>query len=290
MSVETRDILKAQPLLQTELFANVEVTLQAIDVDKLSPGIYQNREHFDEKALQELAQSLISCGGNISPLNVRPRGKDKFEIIAGERRWRAAQIAGLDKLLCLVGDFSDRQAASITVSENLQREDLNPIEQAQGYQRMSQEFDLTHKEIAESVGKSRVAISNSLRLLSLSLGVRDMLKRGTLSEGHGRTLLGLDPRDQVAVANKARRNEWSVRKLETYIRELNSPKEDLPPSNEDFDIKALEDEVSQQLGHPFRIRLDKRTGKGEFRINFYNAVDFEAALDRIRDTLQLEKL
>src|SRR4029079_3847018 len=168
-------------------------TLQQITIDRLSRGKYQPRQHFDPEKLQELADSIKSTDWLLQPIVVRPLSDGNYEIVAGERRWRAAQLAGLGEVSCLVFNYSDEQALQASIVENISRADLNPIEEAQAYQRLIDEFHYLHEEVAASVGKSRTAITNSLRLLKLDPRVQKFLIEGKLSEGHGKILASLEP-------------------------------------------------------------------------------------------------
>jgi ParB family chromosome partitioning protein len=273
------------------MFEGVDVAFTSLDVDLLSPGRFQTRTEFSEVALNELAADLKAMGINYNPIIIRPINRTSYEIIAGERRWRAAQIAGISKLMCLVGKFDYEQASTIAISENLQREDLNPIERATGFKRMIDELGFTQLEVANTVHKSRGAVANSVRLLSLNIRVRDQLISGRITEGHGKALLALDVKDQVSMSDKVRINDWSVRKLEEEVKKILKPKKHPePPLSVDFDIKSLEEEISESLGHPLRIHINKMTGAGKLEVDFYNPNDFDAALERIRESLNIEKI
>jgi len=169
--------------------------LSELDIDRIQRGKYQPRQHFDQQSLQELADSIRSQG-IVQPIVVRPEG-DHFELVAGERRWRAAQIAGLQKIPAVIRKLDSKSAAAIALIENIQREDLNPLEQAQALLRLIDEFDLTHQQVADSVGRSRASVSNLLRLLDLADPVKDQINRGLLDMGHARALLGLILHDQI---------------------------------------------------------------------------------------------
>lgn len=197
-------------------------TLQQIAIDLLVRGKYQPRQHFDPEKLRELADSIISTGGLLQPIVVRPTADSKYEIVAGERRWRAAQMAGLADVSCLVCQYSDDQALQAAIVENISRADLNPVEEAQAYQRLIDEFQYLHEEVAASVGKSRTAITNSLRLLKLDPRVQQYLITGQLTEGHGKILAGLAPHHQIDLAERAQKNGWNVRKMELEAKNSNN--------------------------------------------------------------------
>ena len=180
-------------------------------------GRYQPRVQFEPVKLQELADSIKNAG-LLQPIVVRPVSDHQYEIIAGERRWRATQLAGLDEINCLVREFNDEQAAEAATIENIARVDLNPIEEAKAYQRLIDEFRYVHEEIAATVGKSRTAITNSLRLLKLDSRVQKLIIQGDLSEGHAKILVTLDPIDQFAIAKKAIQYRWSARKIVRWLK------------------------------------------------------------------------
>lgn len=188
-----------------------------LPVTSLQAGQYQPRQDFNVTELQELAQS-ISSQGLIEPLVVRPIAKERYEIIAGERRWRAAKLAGLNEVPCLIGDYSDQQACALTLIENIQRQDLNLIEEATGYKRLIEEFHYHQDEIAALVGKSRSHVANILRLLTLTDKVKQLVRDKVLSFGHARVLVGLNPEQQEMFAQQIIGEEWSVRHLEQEIK------------------------------------------------------------------------
>ncbi|MFT7528843.1 MAG: ParB family chromosome partitioning protein, partial [Arenicella sp.] len=190
--------------------------ISELGVDQIQRGNYQPRQHFDEQALQELADS-ISAQGVIQPIVVRPQGSH-YELIAGERRWRAAQIAGLQTIPVVIRDLDSKSAAAIALIENIQREDLNPLEESQALMRLIEEFDLTHQQVADSVGRSRAAVSNLLRLLDLADPVKDQVNRGLLDMGHARALLALIRHDQIEVAVIVVNRGLSVRETEALVK------------------------------------------------------------------------
>lgn len=235
-----------------------------IPVDLLSRGRFQPRRKFDIEQLQELADSIKSAG-LIQPIVVRPKDDKHFEIVAGERRWRAAQLAEIDTVPCLVNYYSDEQTAAVSTIENINRVDLNPIEEAQAYQRLIDEFDYLHEEIAAVVGKSRVKITNSLRLLKLDSQVQELLIKGELTEGHGKVLAGLTVKQQRELAKKAINYGWSVRKIEQEVKRAQA---NINSDEKDPNIANLEAELSDYVGSQVSIDFGER--KGQLKIDFHN--------------------
>lgn len=252
--------------------------LQQISIDLLIRGKYQPRQHFDQEKLQELAASIISTGGLLQPIVVRPM-KDKYEIVAGERRWRAAQIAGLTEIACLVFPYSDEQTLQASIIENINRSDLNPIEEAQAFQRLIDEFNYLHEEVAASVGKSRTAITNSLRLLKLTPTVQQYLISGELSEGHGKILASLTPEQQNELADKCVKRGWNVRRIEIEAKkyQFEATKEG---KFSDVNLKHLEQALSDHLGNRVQVSYEERGG-GYLNIRFNNIDELEGHFDRI---------
>lgn len=234
--------------------------LRNIAVDALQPGKYQPRAHIEQKALAELAASIKSQGV-MQPVLVRPVAAGRYEIVAGERRWRAARMAGLTTVPALVKDVPDNQALVAALIENIQREDLNPLEEAVGMQRLAQEFGLTHQAIADTLGRSRAAITNTLRLLELAPPVRELLAGGRIDMGHARALLALPLARQVELANEAARKGLSVREVESRVASaLKAPQRRQPRA--DRDVARLEEEWSDRLGTTVQIKpRGKRGGK-----------------------------
>ena len=244
--------------------------LKRIPIEYLQPGKYQPRKDFDREQLAELADSIRSQG-IIQPLIVRTNGERKYEIIAGERRWRAAQLAGLSEVPAVVREITDDSAIAMALIENIQRENLNSIEEAEALQRLIDEFSMTHEEISECVGKSRSTISNLLRLLSLNGDVKMMVERGDLEMGHARAMLTLDGDMQTAVARAVVDKGMSVRDTEGYIRRMHEPKKNVQTNYEDPDIIRLQNTLSDKLGAPVSI-AHARGGKGKLVIK-YNSLD-----------------
>ncbi len=250
--------------------------LKEIPVDRLQRGRYQPRRHFAEEELQELAQSIRSSG-LIQPIVVRPISGENYEIIAGERRWRAAQLAGLHELSCLVSNYNDEQAAAVSTIENINRVDLNPIEEAQAYRRMILEFNYRHDEMAAIVGKSRVKITNVLRLLKCNKRVQQLLIDGKLSEGHGRALAALPSEEQERWAEHCAARGWSVRRLEREIKASHfSPKE---KERGDPDIEILANELGDYLGCHVAVEFNEQHCR--LHIDCGNIEIFEGVLERI---------
>ncbi len=251
--------------------------LKSIPIDCLQRGQYQPRTWFDEDSLKELSQSILAQG-LIEPLVVRKHTESTYEIIAGERRWRAAMMAGLSEVPCLISDYSDEQAAAVTLIENIQRQDLSLLEEANGYQRLLSEFHFNQAEIATLVGKSRSHIANLLRLLTLCPSVQENIHRGQISLGHARMLVGLDDVLQKKLAQRVIENHWSVRKLEDEVRATKCPMPGLMPS--DRDIARLETQLAEQIGAPVQLLPDNDQG-GWLKIKFYNNDTLAGLLDRL---------
>lgn len=254
--------------------------LQNISVELLLRGKYQPRQQFEPDKLQELADSIKTMGGLLQPIVVRPlpeqpaRAGQHYEIVAGERRWRAAQIAGLDEVSCLVFAYTDEQALQASIIENISRKDLNPIEEAQAYQRLIDEFHYLHDEVAASVGKSRTAITNALRLLRLDKRVQQMIINNQLSEGHGKILVGLKPQHQLELAKSCALKGWSVRKIELEAKKIQLGNDPNKNPYTDSNIRYLETVLSEHVGN--RVQLDyEDKGGGYMRIRFNNIDELE---------------
>jgi len=234
--------------------------LRELPVDELQPGKYQPRSQMSQETLAELAESIKSQGV-MQPILVRPAPDGRFEIVAGERRWRAARMAGLATVPALVKDIPDNQALAAALIENIQREDLSPLEEASGIQRLVQEFGLTHQAIAETLGRSRAAVSNLLRLLELAPPVRELLSQGRLDMGHARALLALPVTPQIELARLAAAKGLTVREVERRVADALKKAEPRRP-RADRDITRLEDEWSDRLGTTVQIKpRGKRGGK-----------------------------
>lgn len=250
--------------------------LMTLKVGELQPGKYQPRSYMDEEALQTLAAS-IKTQGIMQPILVRPLAVGGYEIIAGERRWRASQIAGLTEVPVVVRTIPDEAALAMALIENIQRENLNPLEEAQGIKRLIDEFDMTHEQAAEAVGRSRAAVSNLLRLLTLCAPVQEMLIHGKLDMGHARSLIGLSGAHQVILAERIVHDQLSVREAEKIVKVFNeAPDEEVKDkqaasknNREDHDVLRLQESLSEQLGTAVIIQNGKN-GKGVLKINYAN--------------------
>jgi len=252
-------------------------------LDSMQAGKYQPRTRMDEGALQELAAS-IRAQGVMQPILVRSIGGERYEIIAGERRFRAAKLAGLEEVPVLVKNVPDQAAAAMALIENIQREDLNPLEEAQGIQRLLDEFDFTHEQAAESVGRSRSAVSNLLRLLNLATPVQTMLLAGDLEMGHARALLAVDAATQIQLANQVVNRRMSVRETEKLV---SSTTKEAPATKARVahdggrDTRRLEEELSDLLSANVKIKMGGR-GRGKLQIDFGDLDALEGILGRLR--------
>jgi ParB family chromosome partitioning protein len=255
-------------------------TYQLLPVDSLQPGLYQPRINFEPTALQELADS-IATQGLIEPLIVREITTGFYEIIAGERRWRACKLAGLTEVPCLLGEYSDEQAATVTLVENIQRQELNLIEEASGYKRLIEEFHFQQEQIAKLVGKSRSHIANLLRLLTLCPDVQDSIRAGQLSLGHARLLVGMLPAKQLQLLSEIQKHSWSVRFLEEKIKQLKN-KSNLEAINsfKNQDIVKLESLVADHIGAPVQIHCGHGQG-GWLQVQFFDNDTLSGLLERM---------
>ncbi|MAZ38787.1 MAG: chromosome partitioning protein ParB [Legionellales bacterium] len=253
--------------------------LKQLPIECLSRGKFQPRKQFDIEALTELSESIKSSG-LIQPIVVRPISDKQYEIVAGERRWRAAQKAGLTEVSCLINAYSDEQTAAVSTIENVNRVDLNPIEEAYAYQRLIDDFGYLHDEIAAVVGKSRSKITNLLRLLVLDKRVQTFLIEGEITEGHGKILAGCSESIQYQLAEKCIRQGWSVRKLEQMAKLHTQPKTAMQNA-EDVNIKALESLASEQVGAAVKLEHDEVERSGWLKIKYYNADTLAGILDKL---------
>ncbi|MDF1643486.1 MAG: ParB/RepB/Spo0J family partition protein [Pseudomonadales bacterium] len=248
--------------------------LRHLPVEFMQRGKYQPRKDMNSEALEELAESIKSQG-LMQPIVVRAIGKDRYEIIAGERRWRACQLAGLETIPVLLREISDQSAVAMALIENIQREDLNPMEEAVALSRLQAEFELTHQEVAQAVGKSRTTVTNLLRLITLADRVKTMLEHGDLEMGHARSLISLSEHQQIDVANQIVDKGLSVRQSEALVRKMIAAAEnkDTIASNieNNPDIDALQEKLSYQLGASVLLQCNAR-GKGKMVIS-YNTLD-----------------
>ena len=258
--------------------------LAELPIEKLQRGVYQPRSHMDEESLHELAES-IKAQGILQPILVRPahskQSAEQYEIIAGERRWRAAQIAQLEKVPVIIRDIPDEATLAVALIENIQRENLNPIEEAVGLHRLLEEFDLTHQQVAEHVGRSRSAVSNLLRLLALEDRVKDLVFAGELEMGHARALLALPKERQYSVAESVVKKQLSVRQTEGYIKQETQPiNKKTEKIKVDPDIKHLEDELSDKL--QAQVSIQDKKGKGKLIISYSSLAALDGILKKIK--------
>ena len=258
------------------------LSVAQIALDDLTPGQYQPRSKMYKSTLEELSQS-IKEQGVLQPLVVRRLASGRFEIVVGERRWRASQMAGLSTVPAIVKDLNNDETAKIALIENLQREDLNALDQARGLFRLQREFNLSQENLASSVGKSRSTVTNLLRLLNLSLEVQAFLEEGKIEMGHARSLLTLEEADQIALAQQVIAESLSVRQCEALASGFSAKTKSQTKSekNKDPNTAALERELSEILGSPVDIKHNA-TGKGKLVINFKNLDALQGVLDKIK--------
>ncbi|KFZ28124.1 chromosome partitioning protein ParB [Pseudidiomarina atlantica] len=257
--------------------------LQKLPIEFLQPGKYQPRKDMSPEALEDLAAS-VKAQGIIQPIVVRELETDKYEIIAGERRWRAAQMARLSEVPCLVKSVPDEAAVAIALIENIQREDLNAMEEATALQRLLDEFQLTHQEVADAVGKSRATVTNLLRLNNLEQETKTLLERGDIEHGHAKLLLALQGEQQSEIARTIAAKAMTVREAEKLVRLTLEPKKPTAPKQPDADIQRLEQRLSERLGAAVAINHGRK-GKGKVVIN-YSSLD---ELDGILTHFQLSE-
>ncbi|SFD19134.1 ParB/RepB/Spo0J family partition protein [Clostridium uliginosum] len=251
-----------------------------ISINKIKSNIEQPRKNFDSEKIIELAQS-IKLHGIIQPLIVREKDDDQYVIVAGERRWRAAKISGLKEIPCVIMELSDRDVLEISLIENIQREDLNPIEEALAYKKLLDDFQITQSELSNRLGKSRVSITNTMRLINLDNRVQQYLIEGIISEGHGRTLLGIDNKDlQYDLAQQVIDNKLSVRELEKLIKNINEDKDKSSNTKEET-LNQYYKEIRTQLQNYFgtKVNLSNKKNKGKIEIEYYSEDDLQRILD-----------
>ena len=252
--------------------------VQTLPIEFMQRGKYQPRRDMDPEKLKELSDS-ISAQGIIQPIIVRKVAADKYEIIAGERRWRAAQLAELQEVPVLIKDIDDRSVMAIALIENIQREDLNALEEAEALHRLQDEFELTHQQIAQAVGKSRTTVTNLLRLLELASEVKTMLGKGLLEMGHARALLGLDEDKQIEIANKAVKQGLTVRAVEKLVREQHEEKP-VAAKKLDPDTLRLQRELSERTGAKVEIN-HQSGGKGKLIFSYTSLEELEGIINKI---------
>ncbi len=256
--------------------------LRQLPVDLLRRGKYQPRTHMDPAALEELAAS-IKAQGVVQPIVVRSLPNGEYEIVAGERRWRAAQLAGLEAIPAVVRKIPDEAAIAIALIENIQRENLNPVEEANALQRLIDEFGMTHQQVAEAVGRSRAAVTNLLRLLTLQADVREMLEQARMDMGHARALLALEGGAQSKAAHQVVEKGLSVRETENLVRRLLTKSSTHAASHDavDPDVRALQQQLSEKLGAKVRIQHTRR-GRGRLVIEYNTLEELDGILAKIR--------
>lgn len=265
------------------VISDADVLMQ-IGVDQIRRGSWQPRRNFDQELLQELADSL-KAQGMIQPVLVRPFANGAYELIAGERRWRAAQLAGMQEIPALIRDMEDQRVAAVSLIENIQRKDLNPLEEAQAFERLCDEFGMTHKAVAESVGRSRASVSNLMRLLELHDEVKVMVDKGLLEMGHARALLGVSTEQQPELARRVVDQGLTVRAIEKLIRDQQSgtPARGTSRSDRvsDPDIDRLSRKLGELLGTSVEIR-HKTSGSGRLEISYTSVSELEGILEHIK--------
>lgn len=267
----------------SEAPASTDGEMRALPIEMIQRGKYQPRRDMHPEALEELAES-IKAQGVMQPIVVRPVSADKYEIIAGERRWRATQLAGLDSIPVLIKHVPDEAAIAMALIENIQREDLNPMEEALALFRLKEEFELTHQQVAEAVGKSRAAVTNLLRLMSLREEVQRMLEHGDLEMGHARALLSLNAEQQSQAAATIVSKGYSVRQTEALVRSLLARKEASKvnvSTKIDPDIKQLQDQLSEKIGVPVLIQHGAK-GKGKLVLKYSDLNELDGILNHIK--------
>ena len=267
-------------LPKKESVEKTETGLREIPIEFIQPGKYQPRTYFAEHSIAELSES-IKAQGVIQPIVLRPLSEDRYEIIAGERRWRASQLSGLEKVPAVIRTIDDEAALSMSLIENIQREDLNPLEEAKALQRLIDEFQFTHQEVANAVGKSRSAVTNSLRLIQLAPPVAEMLATGDLEMGHARALLTLVADQQIQIAKKVVSKGLNVRQTEDLVRAVgkSTPKTGIT-AKQDPDTKRLEQNLALALGQPVQIKHSKK-GTGKLVINYGSLDELEGVLAKM---------
>jgi ParB family chromosome partitioning protein len=261
-----------------------EGSLQTLSISDLKPGKYQPRSIMQEEALHALSQSILKQGV-MQPIIVRPIGNNQYEIIAGERRWRAAKLANLNEVPVIIKNIPDESALAMALIENIQREDLNPLEEAIGIKRLIDEFNMTHEEAADAVGKSRVTVSNLLRLLTLTKPVQDRLLSGKIDMGHARALIGLEGSQQIMLCEEVIQKNLSVREVEALVKNLqNSYKTDKPissPKKTNADVRQLEESLAETLGASVTIDA-KKNGSGVLKVHYSNLEQLDEILKKIK--------
>ena len=271
---------KGAAALFSDIADNLEETSSVVmlNIIDVQPNANQPRRNFDDEKLDALADS-IKANGIIQPIIV-VKHDDMYMIVAGERRWRAARKAGLKEIPAIVQDYSDKQIMEVALIENLQREDLNPVDEAMGYKTLMNMFSLTQEQISERIGKSRSAVANSLRLLNLSEEVLELIKEGKITEGHAKVIMSLkDPSEQLAAANAVINKGLSVRETEQLVKaKLNPPRTIIKPNRQLAEyLSDLEDNISKTMGT--RVKIHHKNGKGKIEIDYYSNDEFERIME-----------
>ena len=280
-AVETEGGTVSEETVSAGSMATAAVSQNKLGIDLIKRGRFQPRRNFDEEKLRELADS-IAAQGVIQPIVVRPVN-DHYEIIAGERRWRAAQLAGLGEMPVVIRDVDDQAAMAMALIENIQRDDLNQLEEAEALQRLLNEFTLTHQQIAQAVGKSRTTVTNLLRLIELERDVKELLEQGKLEMGHARAILGLKGTQQSDAAARVVRSGLSVRETEKLVRRLQGLEEKPVPAAEkiaDPNIRSLEQQLCDKLGAIVKLQSGAR-GKGRLVISYNSLEELDGILEHI---------
>jgi ParB family chromosome partitioning protein len=254
--------------------------LQQLPIEFLTPGKYQPRKDMSQEALEDLASS-IRAQGVIQPIVVRPLAKDKFEIIAGERRWRASQLAQLSDVPCIVKDVPDEAAVAIALIENIQREDLNAMEEAVALERLLTEFALTHQQVADAVGKSRASVTNLLRLNQLNDDVKLLLEHGDIEMGHARALLALKDTEQSDAGRLVAAKQLTVRETENLVRRILEPKPVVAEKPRDPDVVSLEQQLSERFAAPVQISYNNK-GKGKLEISYSSLDELDGIIAKLQ--------
>ena len=261
-----------------------EGSLQTLLISELQPGKYQPRSIMQEEALLALSQSILKQGV-MQPIIVRPVGNNQYEIIAGERRWRAAKLANLNEVPVIIKNIPDESALAMALIENIQRENLNPLEEAVGIKRLIDEFNMTHEEAADAVGKSRVTVSNLLRLLTLTKPVQDRLLNGKIDMGHARALIGLEGSQQIMLCEEIIQKNLSVREVETLVKNLQNGYKTGPisssPKKTNADVRQLEESLAEALGASVTINA-KKNGSGILKVHYRNLEQLDEILKKIK--------
>lgn len=250
--------------------------LVQIPVEFIQRGKYQPRKDMNQEALQELAES-IKNQGVMQPIVVRPIAADRYEIIAGERRWRATQLAELDRIPCVIREVGDDAAIAMALIENIQREDLNPMEEAIALKRLQDEFELTHQEVADAVGKSRTTITNLLRLIALTEDVKTLLEHGDLEMGHARALLSLEPQEQRETARQVVAKGLSVRQTEALVRKVQQQQPEILTKSANAEVSKLEERLAEKVGVPVSITYNDK-GKGKLVLSYSSLDELDGIL------------